>query len=70
MKGLGLGGNLAAQELAAAAVKAGVPVAAGLGIGSLSGGVGSGISGASGAAGKAALGLAGYGTVIGRTNEW
>ena len=65
MKGLGLGGNLAAQELAAAAVKAGVPVAAGLGIGSLSGGVGSGISGAGGAAGKAALGLAGYGTVSG-----
>ena len=65
MKGLGLGGNLAAQELAAAAVKAGAPVAAGLGLSSLQRGVGDAILGGGGNAGKAALGLAGYGTVSG-----
>jgi len=63
MKGLGLGGNLAAQELAAAGVKAGAPIVAGLGIGRLAGGVGTGAAGAGGNVGKAALGLAGYGTV-------
>jgi len=61
MKGLGVGGNLAAQELVAAGVKAGAPIAAGLGLGRLAGGV----AGASGNVGKAALGLAGYGTVGG-----
>ena len=65
MKGLGLGGNLAAQELAAAGVKAGAPIVAGLGLGRLAGGVGTGAAGAGGNVGKAALGLAGYGTVGG-----
>ena len=65
MKGLGLGGNLAAQELVAAGVKAGAPIAAGLGLGRLAGGVGGGAAGAGGNVGKAALGLAGYGTVGG-----
>ena len=65
MKGLGLGGNLAAQELVAAGVKAGAPIAAGLGLGRLAGGVGGGVAGAGGNVGKAALGLAGYGTVGG-----
>jgi hypothetical protein len=63
MKGLGIGGNLAAQELVAAGVKAGAPIAAGLGLGRLAGGVGTGAAGAGGNVGKAALSLAGYGTV-------
>jgi len=62
MKGLGIGGNLAAQELAAAAVKAGIPVAAGLGIGRLAGG---GLGGGAGNLGRGAASLAGYGTVGG-----
>ena len=65
MKGLGLGGNLAAQELVGAGVKAGAPIVAGLGLGRLAGGIGTGATGAGGNVGKAALGLAGYGTVGG-----
>ncbi len=62
VKGMGLAGNLKAQELAAAAVKAGVPVAAGLGIGRLAGG---GLGGGAGNVARGAAGLAGYGSVRG-----
>ena len=61
VKGMGLAGNLKAQELAAAAVKAGVPVAAGLGIGRLAGG---GLGGGSNVA-RGGAGLLGYGSVRG-----
>ena len=60
VRGMGLAGNLKAQELAAAAVKAGIPVAAGLGIGRLAGG---GLGGGAANVGRGAASLAGYGTV-------
>jgi hypothetical protein len=62
VRGMGLAGNLKAQELAAAAIKAGIPVAAGLGIGRLSGG---GLGAGAANVGRGALSLGGYGTTGG-----